>query len=97
MALDYKTSNDLTMDMEFRGRVKIATLTFAKAIMDELPSVPAHNARMRWANSVYQNPDMVASSLTQPVVLDAAVQDAGAAITDQALQGAVETTVNKLF
>jgi hypothetical protein len=29
--------------------------------------------------------------------MDAAVQQAGAAITDDALQGAVETTVNKMI
>jgi hypothetical protein len=42
-------------------------------------------------------PDTVAMQLQPVVVMDTAVQDAGASITDAALQVVVETAVNKSF
>jgi len=91
----YQESADLMTDATFRGRVKVSVLKFADSILNEEPSVVAHNTRMKWANQAMQNPDMTAMSIQQPTVMDAAVQSAGAQITDNALQSAVEATILK--
>jgi hypothetical protein len=97
MALTYEESSALMTDGAFRGRVKVACLKFSDYILNEGASVPAHNARVRWANSTLQNPEQVAYQVQPPTVMDAAVQDAGSSITDAALQSAVEGVVNKLI
>jgi hypothetical protein len=84
-------------DFAFRGRIKVAALKYADSISNEATSIPAHNTRMRWAVNTMQQPDMTAQQLQPPVCMDAAVQDAGSAITDTALQGSVEAVVNKLM
>ena len=95
--MTYVESAALMNDAEFRGRVKVAALKYADSILVEANTVPAHNTRERWALNTFQNPDMVAGQLQSPVVMDAAVQAAGAAITDAALQASVETVVNKMM
>ena len=95
--MTYSESAALMTDSDFRGRVKVACLKFADSISNEDPVVPAHNARLRWANMAMTNPDMVATQTQPPTVMDSAVQAEGAAVTDDALQGAVETVVNKLI
>lgn len=97
MALTYEESNQLMNDSTFRGRIKVASLKFAGSIFLEPTSTPAHNTRERWAMNTMQNSDMVALQLQPPTVMDPAVQESGAAITDLALQGAVEGVVNKLL
>jgi hypothetical protein len=97
MALDYTASSALIQDVDFRGRIKVACLKFASYIMNEAVNTPAHTSRLRWAQSVYQNPDMVAGQVQPPTVMDPQVQLDGAAITDAALQTAVEGVVNKLL
>ena len=97
MPMSYQESAALMTDPAFRGRVKVAALNFANSISIESPDVPAHNARQRWANVCVQNPEQTAAQLTPPTVIDPAVQQAGAQISDQALQLAVETTVNKIL
>jgi len=84
-------------DSAFRGRVKVAAVKFADSITIEATTVPAHNTRLRWAQSTFQNPDMAAGQIQPPVVMDPAVQLDGAAISDAALQGAVEGVVNKML
>jgi hypothetical protein len=93
--MTYLESSELMVSMEFRGRVKVAVLKFADSIMIEASSVPAHNTRERWAVQAMQSPDMVAAQVQPPTVMDPAVQQDGAAVTDAALQGAVEAVVNK--
>jgi hypothetical protein len=44
-----------------------------------------------------QQPDMVAGQVTPSVVIDPAVEAAGAEITDAALQASVEVAVNKML
>lgn len=97
MALTYSQSAALMTDTDFRGRVQVACLKYAGSIQNELPTVSAHNARLRWANSCFQNASMTAQQVQPPTVMDPVVQDAGSQVTDDALQGAVETTVNKLI
>jgi hypothetical protein len=95
--MTYDESALLMTSLEFRGRVKVSALKYADSIMIEALTVPAHNTRIRWATNCFQQPDMVAGQLQPPVVIDPAVQIAGAAITDTALQGAVEGVVNKML
>ena len=95
--MTYEESSALMTDIPFRGRVKVACLKFADSIMNEASNVAAHNARLRWANQCFTNPEGVAMQTQPPTVMDAAVQAAGAAITDTALQGSVEATVNKII
>jgi len=97
MALTYEESAALMQDSVFRGRVKVSCLKFAGSILDESPSVPAHNTRYRWAQQCEQQPDLVAGQIQPPTVMDPAVQADGAAISDGALQGSVETVINKLI
>lgn len=95
--MTYTESAALMTDMTFRGRVKVACLKFADSIMIEAPTAAAHNARLRWASTCFQQPDQVAATTAPPTVMDSAVQAAGAEVTDAALQGAVEAVVNKLI
>ena len=95
--MTYEESSALMGDAAFRGRIKVAVIKFADYILAEDNTTPAHNTRVKWAQAAYQNPDMVAAQIQSAVVMDTAVQAAGAEIDDAALQGAVETTVNKLL
>lgn len=95
--MTYEQSAELMIDVAFRGRIKVAVLKFANYVLDEPGNVTAHNARHRWAVGAMQQPDTVAAQVQAPVVMDGAVQSAGAAITDSALQSSVETILNKLM
>lgn len=97
MAMTYTESAALMSDVAFRGRVKVSALKYADSIMGEASTVPAHNTRERWALTTMQSPEAVAMQIQPAVVMDAAVQDAGATITDAALQGSVEAVVNKMM
>jgi hypothetical protein len=95
--MTYDESAALMQDTAFRGRVKVSCLKYADAIMIEAATVIGHNTRMRWASQTFQAPDMAANNLQHAVCIDPAVEAAGAAITDTALQGAVEAVVNKMM
>lgn len=95
--MTYEESAALMTDAQFRGRIKVAVLKYADSIFDEAGDTPAHNTRSRWAAQASQQPDQTAGQLQGPVVMDAAVQSAGSAIDDNALQGSVEAVVNKLL
>jgi len=97
MALDYAASAELMKDGAFIDRVKVACLKYADFILNEAPNVPAHSTRIRWAQTTTESPDHAAQTLAPPVVMDAQVQQDGAAITDAALQSSVETTINRLM
>ena len=95
--MTYVESAALMQDLDFRGRCKVAALKYADSIMIEASNVPAHNSRLRWAQNTFMQPDLVAMQVQPPTVMDAAVQAAGSAVTDNMLQGAVETVVNKMI
>ena len=95
--MTYKEQNDLMTDLVFQGRIKVAVLKYATSILDEEPTVTAHTTRLKWATNAAQNPQVVSQTLQPNVVMDANVQTAGSAITDELLQGSVEATVNKLM
>ena len=94
MAMTYLESAALMGDAEFRGRIKVAALKYADSIISGTGNTAS---KERWAQTVFQQPDQVAFQLQPPVVMDAAVQAAGSAIDDTALQGAVETVANKII
>jgi hypothetical protein len=97
MALTYEETADLMKDQVFRGRVAVGCTKYARYITDEAPDVPAHPTRYKWAQQTLVAPDVSANVVMPTVVWDDSVQVAGAAITDVALQGAVETAVQKLI
>lgn len=103
MALTYKESADLMRNVIFVGRVKVACITYARYIMDEGASTPAHSTRIRWAQQTLISPDGSAGTVTPTVVMDAAVQaatidtDGDSAIDDPGLQSATENAVNKML
>jgi hypothetical protein len=94
--MTYEESSALMNDFQFRGRIKVAALKYADYIMNEANNVQGHNSRENWARRTWQMPEQVATELHPPVVMDANVQSAGAAIDDAALQTAVESVVNKI-
>jgi hypothetical protein len=87
----------LMNDMEFRGRIKVASVRYADSLTIQAVAASSHTSLLRWAAQVFQSPDTVAGTLQPMVVMDGAVQAEGAAIDDEGLQLAVETTVNKLY
>lgn len=95
--MTYEESAALMSDLPFRGRVKVAALKYSTYIFAESVDTPAHSARYRWAQSMGQQPDMVAAGLQPLVVMDGQVQADGAEITDALLQTSVEAVVNKLL
>jgi hypothetical protein len=97
MALTYEETFELMRDQAFRGRVTVACAKFASYIADEAPSVPAHPTRYKWSMATLINPENATAQVIPTVVWDASVQADGAAVTDAALQTAVETAVAKLI
>jgi hypothetical protein len=97
MALTYEDSALLMKDEVFRGRITVACLKYADYIVGEAASTPAHTTRTKWAQSTMSAPETAAMVVQPTVVMDPAVQQDGAAITDAALQSAVENTINKMM
>lgn len=97
MALTYEQSATLMNDPVFVDRVKVACLKFADFILNEASTVAGHSSRYRWAQQAISSPNSAAQTVAPPTVMDTAVQADGAAITDTALQTAVETTVNRMI
>lgn len=95
--MTYEESAALMTDAQFRGRIKVACLKYAGSILDEPATTAGHTSRIRWAGHCVLQPDMTASQVQPPTVMDPEVQADGPGITDVALQGAVETTVNKML
>ena len=95
--MTYEETNALARDMVFRGRVSVACCHFASYITDEPANTPAHSTRYKWSQSTLLNPEIAVGQCIATVVNDGAVQAAGSNITDEALQGAVETAINKLL
>ena len=95
--MNYTESADLMKDAEFLGRCKVACLKYAGSILIEPTETPAHNTRLRWAASCQTNPDFAATQVAPPTTMDPAVQSAGAAVTDTALQAACEGVINKMM
>ena len=97
MALTYDESSSLMSNPIFIGRVKVACLKYADYIVLEPPATPAHLTRLRWAQGTMATPMAAATLVTPTVVMDPAVQEAGAEIDDAALQSATENAINKML
>lgn len=95
--MTYEETFALMSDAVFRGRVNISCVNFARYITDEAANVPAHSTRVKWAQNTLISPEVAVNQVIPTVVTDGAVQTDGATITDEALQAAVETAVNKLL
>jgi hypothetical protein len=93
----YEETFALMQDQAFKGRVLVSCTKYASYIADEAPTVPAHPTRYKWAMFTLSTPEASMSQVMPTVVWDAGVQTDGANITDAALQGAVETAVQKLI
>ena len=95
--LTFEQSFELMSDPMFRGRVQVACLAYAQYITLEPTGAPAHNTRLRWAASVYQNPGFIAAQTTPPTVMNPNVQQAGSDVTDLDLQAAVQAVVDEML
>lgn len=60
--MSYAQQWDLVKDNGFRGRVAMAIIGAAKAIMDEDPEAPNHVKRVRLARSALNNPEQMVVS-----------------------------------
>jgi hypothetical protein len=97
MALTYEESSALMKDEPFRGRISVACLKFADYILGEAASTPAHSTRIKWAQQTLAAPETAAMQVQPVVVMDPAIQQDGATVTDAVLQSAVENTINKML
>lgn len=94
--MTYEESAALINDQAFRGRIKVACLTYASRILRGGETGPgASQAANRWATGTFQQPDIAAEVATGPTVMEPGVQGQGANIDDGALQFSVENAVNK--
>lgn len=94
MAMTLEESAELINDATFRGRVKVAALLYAQYMSLH----PGNSSSLtNWIFQTLRAPDQVAQTLTPSVVINPAVQDAGANVTDQDLQSAVQTVANTLM
>ena len=94
MAMSFAESAALMNDQAFRARVKVAALVYAQYITLQ----PANSsARVRWAQQVSLQPDQMAITLTPPTVMNPNVQLAGAEITDENLQAALQAVADVMM
>jgi hypothetical protein len=87
----------LMTDIPFRNRVKVSALKYADVLLNRPTDTPGVNGQRSTAKTIQQNPDQYAMQIQPTVVMDPSVQSAGAAVTDPALQIAVETVINRSF
>lgn len=94
--MTYEESAALINDQAFRGRIKVACLTYASRILKGGETgVGASQAANRWATVTFQAPDQTAQTVIGPAVMEPGVQSEGEKIDDGALQFSVENAVNK--
>jgi hypothetical protein len=89
--------SDLATDITMRNRIKMASLKYADVLANRPLDTPGINGQRSTAKTIQQNPDQYAMQIQPTVVMDSAVQSAGANVTDEALQAAVETSINRSF
>lgn len=95
--MTYEESAALMTDLTFRGRVKVACLRYADSVLVDVAEVSGRTAQVRWASQTLAQPDIAAQQAQPATVMDPAVQAEGADISDDALQAAVQATVNKML
>ena len=81
-------------DPTFYDRVKVAGLSYAQYL-----NLQAGNPRSKqvWVQQTVMSPDVTATQLVNPVVLNPNVQAAGAAVTDADLQAAVQAVADSMM
>lgn len=95
--MTYEEIAALMVSIPFRNRIKVSAMKYADVLLNQPVTAEAINTKRNWAKNTQQQPDSTAMQLQPPVCMDPAVQAAGESISDAALQGAVETTVNRSF
>ncbi len=85
-------------DQGLTNRTKVACIVAAEAIGNEINSTPNYTNRMKWAKAVFQNPAAEALPMLHAVLAKnkALTLVAILAVTDAALQSAVDSEVNTL-
>lgn len=94
MALTFTESAALMNDPDFRGRVKVAALNYAQFLSLQTGN---NNSKMKWIQQTQLQPDMTATILVPPTVMNPNVQAGGATVSDADLQAAVQATADMIM
>ena len=106
MPIDYDQAGTLQTNLAFGQRVRVAVTKFANYIANEAPSVSQHNARLRWANTVFQpgGADSTARQIQMQAVMEPQIlngdidpADGDSTAIDSDVQTATETVANRLI
>lgn len=92
--MNYAELSQLMTDPAFRGRIKVAILTYSIRILQDQGSYS--NAVLRWANQAFRAPDQTAQASQANVCMEPAIHGQGANVDDGALQFSVENAVQKI-
>lgn len=96
--ITYTEGYDLLSDRVFADRVRYAILRTAAFILIENTQTPDHLARTDWASKVFaEKIQMPLRQMLMYVITDAAVAQDGSAVSDAALQGAVDANVSRFI
>jgi len=95
--MTYDEQAQLMTDFTFRNRCKAAMMNFVAYTQSLSASNAGRNTLIEWCRNAQRNPDAAVIQLQPNVVGDPAVQDAGGAVSDEALKGAVENTIKNLL
>lgn len=93
--MNYLEISQLMTDAQFRGRIKVAVLTYAIKILGDAGNYS--NVALRWANAAFRAPDQSAQTAQSTVVMEPGVLGQGAAIDDGTLQFSVEQAMQKIW
>lgn len=92
-AATYSDRARLALDEEFRGRVAVAAMVGAVAVILEEPTTAEHETRLRLAGYALREPEVVARRLTAVLAatVPASTSDGvvSASLTDAQLQGII--------
>lgn len=79
-------------------KIRIATLIAADLVLQEAPSVADHQARVRWAQKIFADPESATVKMIWPVLIKnrtaTLAQLTGA--TDEVVQAAVNASVSSV-
>ena len=84
----------LMLDPQFRGRVKVAAMKYADAL---LLQSGLSVSRTQWAQRTMQQPDQTAQQLVSGVVINVNVQNAGADVSDPDLTATVQVVADRMM
>lgn len=86
------------VDTSLRGKVEVAVIVAAEAVMNEAGTVPNHSARLVWAAQAFSNPAGEAKKALMAVLAanKAATVSQIKSATDTAIQTNVDAVINVL-